>query len=302
MLQFFIIIVYADIRNDLKLENSALSDLVLVLIAFFFAMKLVSWGTFFYSHVNMPTADASSSKAPPELIMSVLGFVEENFYCFLLFLLLIIGISLQARQVDNNHETKLMELEKSQYVSMSLMKNMPDSVNTKCPNNFISSDVLLPIMRKDHYKLLPVNEDEWLNNVHVKSSTSDVDPVDLKIYQWTRGWKLRNVDKKNAGLVPPKAWFCSNGFESMWNACASQRKQAQTAVLPVKFTDKLGGEAGVIYTHLTYNRQIEMHGTGNSTFIKTITCNGITVTEVKVGLEIVKPSEADTDYCMFYSF
>ena len=44
LLQFFIIIVYADIRNDLKLEYSALSEIVLVLIAFFFAMKLVACG------------------------------------------------------------------------------------------------------------------------------------------------------------------------------------------------------------------------------------------------------------------
>ena len=64
--------------------------------------------------------------------------------------------------------------------------------------------------------MLPVNENEWMNNVHVKSSKSDVDPVDLKIYHWTRGWNLRNVDKSNAGLVPPTAWFCSNGFELKW--------------------------------------------------------------------------------------
>ena len=51
LLQFFIIIVYGDIRNDLKLEYSALSDIVLVLIAFFFAMKLVT------VHVESSTSD-----------------------------------------------------------------------------------------------------------------------------------------------------------------------------------------------------------------------------------------------------
>ena len=301
LLQFFIIIVYADIRNDLKLEYSALSDIVLVLIAFFFAMKLVTWGTVIYAHVNMPTTK-ESTKTPPDLIMSVLDFVEENFYCFLLFLLLIIGVALQVSQVDDNLETKLMEIEKSQYVSMSLMTDIPDYVNANCPNNFISSDLLLPIIRQEHYKLLPVNQDEWLNNVHVDSSTSDVDPVDLKIFHWTRGWNLRNVDKNNAGLMPPEAWFCSNGFEFMWNACARQREQAQTN-LPIRFNDKLGGQLGAIHKHLTYNRQIQVPGAGNSTDVRTVTCNGVEVTAVKLGLRTVDKTiwtEEDRQYCMWY--
>ena len=305
LLQFFIIIVYADIRNDLKLENSALSELVLVLIAFFFAMKLVTWGISIYAHVNMPTANEEknkSSKAPAWLIMSVLDFVEENFYCFLLFLLLLIGVALQVTQNHDNLETKLMELEKSQFVSMSLMKDIPDYDNADCPNNFISSDLLLATIRQEHYKMLPVTEDEWETNVHVVGSTSDVDPVDLKIFYWTRGWKLRNVNKNNAGLMPPTAWFCSNGFEFTWNACASQRELAQQN-LPIRFVDGLGGQDGAIYKHLTYNRQIHVPGAGSSTDVRTVTCNGIELTGVKLGLQTVDEAiwtEEDKQYCMWY--
>ena len=51
-----------------------------------------------------------------------------------------------------------------------------------------------------------------------KWTESDVDPIDLKVFFWTKYW---NLDMSRIPMNSMPVWFCSNGFEHHWMQCLS---------------------------------------------------------------------------------
>jgi hypothetical protein len=51
--------------------------------------------------------------------------------------------------------------------------------------------------------------------------TSDVDPIDLKVFFWTKYW---NLDMSRIAMHSMPRWFCRNGFEHHWMQCLSNDK------------------------------------------------------------------------------
>ena len=68
-----------------------------------------------------------------------------------------------------------------------------------------------------------------------KWTESEVDPIDLKVFFWTKYW---NVDMSRGSMRSIRKWFCSNGFEHIWMQCLSLDK-------PLPETVKSAIESGI---------------------------------------------------------
>lgn len=99
---------------------------------------------------------------------------------------------------------------------------------------------------------------------HDNSEMTKADPVDLKVYYWTRWWTLQPYRSKDSAMYSePSTWFCSSAFEHHHDLCKSERTSTSVVstnswkLIPDSdFKDRVLSD--LIYRRLLANGDYEM--------------------------------------------
>jgi hypothetical protein len=128
----------------------------------------------------------------------------ELALCVISFFVIFIALLGYAMANGPHPESTLQEYEKMQYG----LTNEADA-NTYC--RVVGTDRNVKLVAEE------LTEGEIMGDPNAKWM-SDVDPIDLKVFFWTKYW---NLDMSRIPMHSMPRWFCSNGFEHHWMQCLS---------------------------------------------------------------------------------
>ncbi len=145
-------------------------------------------------------------------------YISEILFCGISFFVIFGALFGYAMWNGLHTEDKLERYEKLQYGLTGRA-----TINTQC--NAVGKYKTVDLVNEQLHASNLGDRDwddrhQWLQ--------SQVDPIDLKVFFWTKYW---NSDLAIQGSMP--RWFCSNGFEHHWMQCLNY---PDTVPLPAQVT------------------------------------------------------------------
>jgi hypothetical protein len=107
---------------------------------------------------------------------------------------------------ENHGHDKLRRLESTQYLGMH---KTDVTANTVCSASGVQYNTLL-------HDFMQLKDDAKYNDI----SAGTDNPVSFKVFAWTRWWQLEL--RQTSGKQGPALYFCSNGLEQEFGACAAE--------------------------------------------------------------------------------
>lgn len=133
------------------------------------------------------------------------GLSLDFIFCFIAFTAIFLTLFGYSLDTGLHADDWLERYEKLQYGLTSTAKENRNCARTSTlkTNNLVNLQLM---SAKDEVKDWEA-QDRWV-------SSQAVDPVDLKVFFWTKGWNL------DLSLFPSiQVWFCTNGLEHHWGQC-----------------------------------------------------------------------------------
>lgn len=133
------------------------------------------------------------------------GLSLDFIFCFIAFIAIFLTLFGYSLDTGLHADDWLERYEKLQYGLTSTAKENRNCARTSTlkTNNLVNLQLM---SAKDEVKDWEA-QDRWV-------SSQAVDPVDLKVFFWTKGWNL------DLSLFPSiQVWFCTNGLEHHWGQC-----------------------------------------------------------------------------------
>jgi hypothetical protein len=201
LLQLFIVIMWQlTMTSLLNYGNDTLRALIVTIVALFLVIRLLSviGGLIdIFDYFTLGKFSPFESKT--------LWKFESWLYLLCIYFVVWGVFALNVSTADTP-ETRLRHEEKLMYNSTSVSVN-----NNDCSKGIQS----VTLMR------------DVLKNTCSKNQDTSPDPVDMKVFGWTRWWRLNPLlvigDKQDACLQrscqKSSLLFCGNGFEMYWGEC-----------------------------------------------------------------------------------
>jgi len=208
ILQMFFILVWMNTVNGMIIAYSALYTLFLAVAILFWICRAISW----IYEVSLYYAQYDMTQGMAPGVMTLL-FDWTSDVTFYITVILSVSLALFATTQYNGlrADDKLLQTQKIQYGAI-----YSASLNSQCKFNFVSSSLLRNILTHDATDI----STKW----HENSKLLETDPIDLKVYYWTRWWTMLPYKNKDAGVYSePSTWFCSSSFEHHHDFCRSER-------------------------------------------------------------------------------
>lgn len=208
-LQLWLLILYNNTIMHLQLESSLLQQVLYVLFIVYWLTQLATWMDIFnadwftgcWEYVDENMTSLSKREKRINIRMSL-----EFGFCFVAFFVFIIALcNCLFENRLRRDDDKLVKYENIQYDLKDVTKNAKCSTK----GTFSGSSLVHKLITKDGTNW--ETEDSWTSN-------SNVNPVELKVYFWTKGW---NVQLTNFPSFV--AWFCQNGLEHHWGQCLNSK-------------------------------------------------------------------------------
>lgn len=243
LLQFVFIWLWMSLVNDISVTYSTVYLITTVLVFLYWSLSVL--GMIYEIALKIRALPAMSK------FMSVYdsdGVIHHHYYnlwsdgtyTILAGILFIIAVFAVVENNGHRVDDKLLHDIKLQYASLDHVE-----LNNNCRFGVLKSSLLnsLGIFNEaDATKYGNVwtsgAQDNWLK------TDKHIDPFDVKVYKWTRGWYFAAVSPSAQGVEEgPSAWFCSNAFELRHNAC----KNADLTNVPTVVTDAAKKAFAYIY-------------------------------------------------------
>lgn len=163
---------------------------------------------------------------------------SDGTYTILAGILFIVAVFAVVAHNGHRVDDKLLHDIKLQYASLDHVE-----LNNQCKFGFLKSSLLNGMGIFDETDATKYGnvwtsgaQDNWLKK------DKHIDPFDVKVYKWTRGWYFSYLSAQGEE-EGPSAWFCSNAFELGLNACSS----ADLTNVPTMVTDAAKKAFAYIY-------------------------------------------------------
>ncbi len=203
-IQVWLLVVYDNLISEIGHTYSACERAVFVVVVIHLAVKGL-----YILHRFVP--EAVSHKVE-QLIMPT--FYPKNIYTvskileiiyFVVAFFVIFSVLFEYATADKHYPDDSLEmLEKMQYGKTT---NILENTNCVFPGKYKEIKLLQNEIHHSSGKASDwTHRDRWI--------TTEVDPVDLKVYFWSKHWNVKPVTRQSTAK-----WFCRNGFEHHWRSC-----------------------------------------------------------------------------------
>lgn len=206
VLQLWLLVLYNSTIMHLELQSSVLQRVLYALFILYWTAQFSMWidifdKTWFDMCCCMFSSD-SKGVDPRTRRLDIRMSLEFGF-CFIAFFVFIIALFSIIFDDTLQQDDQLVKYEKIQY---DLSEVAP---NTKCgvAGTFSKSSLVHSEIKRKDGEITWKTTDSW-------TADSRVDPVELKVYFWTKGWNVQLIKDPSFG-----AWFCTNGLEHHWGQC-----------------------------------------------------------------------------------
>jgi hypothetical protein len=209
-LQLWLLVLYNSIIVDLELQSSTLQRVLYALFILYWVAQFSMWidifdKDWFSCFCGMFSSDSvTDSKSVDSRTRRLdIRMSLEFGFCFIAFFVFIIALFSIIFDSALQQDDQLVKYEKIQY---DLSEVAP---NTKCgvTGTFSKSSLVHSEIKRKDGEITWKTTDSW-------TADSRVDPVELKVYFWTKGWNVQLIKDPSFG-----AWFCTNGLEHHWGQC-----------------------------------------------------------------------------------
>lgn len=218
VLQFWLVLLYNNTLLELAYTTSAIQEAVFVVTILYYVLRFLQLvlptavQNSFMEGIWKGTKNMHGIESFSKLWWS---YAVELLLCGLSFFVIFSVLFAFADWNGLHAEDSLEQVEKLQY---ALTGQALTNLNCKNAGKYSSVDL---VNRQLHSS--SVVDRDW--NVRNAWTGSTVDPVDLKIFYWTKFW---NLDLAVQPSLP--GWFCKNGYEHHWMQCRGL--DAATALPP----------------------------------------------------------------------
>jgi hypothetical protein len=205
-LQLWLLVLYNSIIVDLELQSSTLQRVLYALFILYWVAQFSMWIDIFdkdWFTMCCGMFGSDSKGVDPRTRRLDIRMSLEFGFCFIAFFVFIIALSSIIFDETLQQDDQLVKYEKIQY---DLSEVAP---NTKCgvTGTFSKSSLVHSEIKRKDGEITWKTTDSW-------TADSRVDPVELKVYFWTKGWNVQLIKDPSFG-----AWFCTNGLEHHWGQC-----------------------------------------------------------------------------------
>lgn len=206
VLQLWLLVLYNSTIMHLQLQSSVLQRVLYALFILYWVAQFSMWidvldKDWFTTCCCMFSSDSTSVDARTRRLDIRMSL--EFGFCFIAFFVFIIALFSIIFDDTLQQDDQLVKYEKIQY---DLSEVAP---NTKCgvAGTFSKSSLVHSEIKRKDGEITWKTTDSW-------TADSRVDPVELKVYFWTKGWNVQLIKDPSFG-----AWFCTNGLEHHWGQC-----------------------------------------------------------------------------------
>jgi hypothetical protein len=225
VLQLWLLVLYNSTVTEMGYTDSVPERVVFVLTTLYFSIQvlihlsqipIVGVGVFGAFQSGLSLTSSPSDKVN-EIVHRVHYWLELVF-CVISFFLIFGALFGYAMSNGPHAEGALEQYEKMQYgLTGDAERNLLCSETGKYRN------VKLVGTELSDDEIKGASDAKW---------TDGVDPIDLKVFFWTKYW---NLDMSRSLMHSMPGWFCSNGFEHHWMQCLSNDQP-----LPLEVTTAVG--------------------------------------------------------------
>ena len=205
-LQLWLLVLYNSVIMDLELQSSTLQRVLYALFILYWVAQFSMWidilhNDWFTMCCGMFSSDSKSVDSRTRRLDIRMSL--EFGFCFIAFFVFIFALFSIIFDETLQQDDQLVKYEKIQY---DLSEVAP---NTKCgvTGTFSKSSLVHSEIKRKDGEITWKTTDSW-------TADSRVDPVELKVYFWTKGWNVQLIKDPSFG-----AWFCTNGLEHHWGQC-----------------------------------------------------------------------------------
>lgn len=217
ILQMFFILVWMNTVNGMIISYSALYTLFLSVAILFWICRAISW----VYEASLYLANYDDHKGcEPGVMTLIFDWTSDVAYYVVVVVSVSMALFATTQYNGLRADDKLLQSQKVQYGALYTAK-----LNDECKFNFVSTSLLRNVLQHD------IIEDrrKW----HDNSEMTKADPVDLKVYYWTRWWTLQPYRSKDLAMYSePSTWFCSSAFEHHHNLCQSEHEATSVKMIP----------------------------------------------------------------------
>lgn len=207
VLQFWLVLLYNNTLLELAYTTSAIQQAVFAVTILYYVVRFLQlvlpnlWQNNLMQGMWKQTKSMHGFESFSKLQWS---YAVELLLCGLSFFVIFSVLFAFADWNGLHAEDSLEQVEKLQY---ALTGQALTNLNCKKAGKYSSVDLVNQQLQSSS-----VVDRDW--NVRNAWTRSTVDPVDLKIFYWTKFW---NLDLAVQPSLP--GWFCKNGYEHHWMQC-----------------------------------------------------------------------------------
>jgi len=215
VLQLWLLVLYNSTVTEMGYTDSQPERVVFVLTTLYFSIQVlihlsqitvVGVGV-----LNTIRSGVNLTSAPADKVNEAVHRMHywlELVFCVVSFFVIFGALFGYAMSNGLHPEGTLEKYEKMQYG----MTGNADK-NPFCSETGKYRNVKLVGTELSDAEIKGTPDDKW--------TESEVDPIDLKVFFWTKYW---NLDMSRIPMHSVPRWFCSNGFEHHWMQCLSNDK------------------------------------------------------------------------------
>jgi len=243
LLQFVFIWLWMNIVNEISVTYSTVYMITTILVFLYWSLSVLGMAYEIALKIRaLPAMSKFTSVYDSDGVIHhhYYNLWSDGTYTVLTGVLFIVAVFAVVAHNGHKVDDKLLRDIKLQYASLDHVE-----LNNQCKFGFLKSSLLNSIgifHETDVTKYGNVwtsgAQDNWLKE------DKHIDPFDVKVYKWTRGWYFTTSSPSAQGVeVGPNAWFCSNAFELDQNACQT----ADLTKVPTMVTDAAKKAFAYIY-------------------------------------------------------
>jgi hypothetical protein len=215
VLQLWLLVLYNSTVTEMGYTDSVPERVVFVLTTLYFSIQVLIHlcqitilGVGVFRTIG---SSVSLTSAPADQVNETVHRMHywlELVFCVVSFFVIFGALFGYAMSNGLHPEGTLEKYEKMQYGMTSAADKNPFCSET---GKYRNVKLVGTELSEDEIK--GASDDKW--------TESEVDPIDLKVFFWTKYW---NLDMSRIPMHSVPRWFCSNGFEHHWMQCLSNDK------------------------------------------------------------------------------
>jgi hypothetical protein len=194
-------------------ETGLLFLFVIIVTGMFLLIRVAETLSHLWIPIMTSKDESQSSKT--------LSWTHVYFAHYFFTVLVLLGVMFIVLFTENHGHDHLRRLESMQYTAMH---QADVAVNTKCQASGVQNNRLL-------HDFMGLSSDTQYSKVTANTHN----PVSFKVFAWTRWWQLEL--RSTTGKQSPALYFCSNGLEHEFGACAKEYQKRPGVGFDAKFQD-----------------------------------------------------------------